>query len=63
MQAMPIFRVDTNVVSSKITQEFLKATSKLVAELLDKPEEVSEVYCLIKNIFNTNFVISGSSFK
>nr|ABM55630.1 macrophage migration inhibitory factor-like protein [Maconellicoccus hirsutus] len=35
---MPYFKLDTNVPRSKITPDFLKSTSKLVASTLGKPE-------------------------
>lgn len=38
---MPFFRLDTNVSKDKVTPEFLKSTSKLIANTLGKPESVS----------------------
>lgn len=38
---MPYFQLNTNVPKSKITDEFLTSTSKLVASTLGKPESVS----------------------
>lgn len=38
---MPHFKLDTNVSKDKVTPEFLKQTSKIIASALGKPESVS----------------------
>lgn len=38
---MPSFELNTNVSKHKVTPEFLKNLSKLVASTLGKPESVS----------------------
>jgi phenylpyruvate tautomerase PptA (4-oxalocrotonate tautomerase family) len=38
---MPYLRLETNIPKSKITEDFLKETTALMAKILGKPESVS----------------------
>jgi hypothetical protein len=38
---MPHFRLETNIPKSKVTVDFLKQTTALMAKALGKPESVS----------------------
>jgi hypothetical protein len=41
---MPNFRLETNIPKNKITVDFLKQTTALIAKTLGKPESVSDTY-------------------
>jgi hypothetical protein len=41
---MPHFRLETNIPKNKVTVDFLKQTTALMAKTLGKPESVSDVY-------------------
>jgi hypothetical protein len=38
---MPLLRLETNIPKSKVTVDFLKQTTALMAKTLGKPESVS----------------------
>ena len=41
---MPHFSLETNIPKNKITAEFLKQTTALMAKTLGKPESVSKIF-------------------
>ncbi|GFG29196.1 hypothetical protein Cfor_04923 [Coptotermes formosanus] len=54
---MPHFRLETNIPKSKVTVDFLKQTTALMAKALGKPES----YCVVTVIPDLPAVWGGSS--
>ncbi|RZF41546.1 hypothetical protein LSTR_LSTR000260 [Laodelphax striatellus] len=54
---MPLFRIETNVPKSKVPDDFLKTTSKLIAKVLSKPES----YCAVLIVPEQMMSFGGST--
>jgi len=54
---MPVFKLDTNVPAEKVTEQFLKQTSKVIASTLKKPES----YVAVQVVPDQKIIFGGSS--